>query len=319
MGYLVIRLGVIGLSNENGHPLSFSAIINGYDATAFRSVNWPAILQYLEERDPAEFGVPDAQVSHIWTQDRKLSDAIAKACRIGCSVDRYEEMLGQIDALLLARDDHEKHMEMAMPFLKSGMPVFVDKPLTLSADELRSFSPYLENGKLMSCSGLRYAREIDGLRKLLPDYGEIRLIRGVVPNDWEKYGVHMIDAVFSLTRARPVAVTANKRARHDSMMMEMDDGSIFQLDALGRIGKTFHLDVYGAQKQSRHEIIDNFSAFSRCLKHFVRQVRTGEPAVAPSDTLASMKTLMAGVSSRGSGLRVALEHARGLAPSLSTS
>lgn len=303
----MIRLGVIGLSEGNGHPLSFSAIVNGYDAAAFHTVGWPVILRYLEERDPVDFGVSGALVSQVWTQDRALSDAIAKACRIPGVVDRYEEMLGCIDALLLARDDHASHFRMAEPFLAQGIPVFVDKPLTLSPGELDRFRPFLENGKLMSCSGLRFARELDELRRDFTHYGDIKLIRAAVPNDWEKYGVHMLDAVFGLTHARPVAVTANARAWHDSMTIEMDDGAVLQVDALGAVGKVFHLDVYGRNRQSRHELNDNFTAFRRCIEQFVQQVKTGIPAIAAADTVASMRTLIAGAGARASGGRAVVD------------
>ncbi len=73
-------------------------------------------------------------------------------------------MLGNVDAVIIARDDHETHLELARPFLEAGLPVFVDKPLSLDLEALRFFRPYLEAGKLMSCSGMRYARELDELR-----------------------------------------------------------------------------------------------------------------------------------------------------------
>ena len=39
----------------------------------------------------------------------------------------------------------------------------------------------------MSCSGLRYARELDDVRSNILDYGEIKLIRGAVIDVWYNY------------------------------------------------------------------------------------------------------------------------------------
>ena len=41
--------GIIGLSANNGHPYSFSAILNGYDKIYFRQSGWDVILNYLEK------------------------------------------------------------------------------------------------------------------------------------------------------------------------------------------------------------------------------------------------------------------------------
>src|SRR5690606_23475140 len=114
----------------------------------------------------------------------------------------------------------------------------IDKPLTLEMAELRRFLPYLESGRLMSCSGMRWARELDEPRAALAEYGELRLIRGAILNDWEKYGIHLIDAILNLTPARPVSVTP-LAAQHASVAVAMDDGSLVQLDALGEVGRCF--------------------------------------------------------------------------------
>ena len=43
----------------------------------------------------------------------------------------------------------------------------------------------------MSCSGMRYARELDEPRADLAAYGSLKLIRGAIVLSWEKYGVHL--------------------------------------------------------------------------------------------------------------------------------
>ena len=111
-----------------------------------------------------------------------------------------------MDAVIVARDDYQLHFQLAQPFLEAGLPVFVDKPLSVDLEELRALKPYLESGQLMSCSGMRYARELDEPRANLAAYGHLKLIRGAIVLSWEKYGVHLLDAAFGLTPARPVSV-----------------------------------------------------------------------------------------------------------------
>ena len=45
-----LKLGIIGLSEGNGHPYSWSAIFNGYDSTAMEECGFQAIPRYLEKQ-----------------------------------------------------------------------------------------------------------------------------------------------------------------------------------------------------------------------------------------------------------------------------
>lgn len=300
-----IRVGMIGTSEGNGHPFSFSAIINGYDDRALAASGWPIIYDYVRRRDASEFGIAGLRVTHAWTQDPALTQTLCRACRIPQALSHREAMLGEVDAVIIARDDAESHLEIAVPFLEQGLPVFIDKPLALDLDALRFFLPYLEKGQLMSCSGMRYARELDEVRASIGDYGPLLLVRGAIVLSWEKYAIHLIDALLGVVPARPVAVIS-LGGRHVSLAVTMDDGSLWQLDALGDAPRTFRLDFWGEKRSSIHEITDNFSMFHRLLWHFAEMVRTGQPVVPVRDTVAAMRLLIGGQAARRDGRKVLL-------------
>jgi Oxidoreductase family, NAD-binding Rossmann fold len=290
----MIRTGVIGLSEGNGHPFSFSAIINGYDEASFGQAGWPVILNYLKLQSSERFGVPDVRVTHAWTQDAAITKKLCAACCIDTACTQPSDMLGHVDAVIIARDDWETHAALALPFLERGVAVFVDKPLTLDLQQLNTFTPYLHSGKLMSCSGLRYAAELDAMRLAQPETGAIQLISGAVLNGLDKYGIHLIEAVASLGGpfARPVSVT-RLQAPHESFLLTLDGGLPFHLDCLGAVGKTFHLSFFGQSGHRHFDLHDNFSAFHRTLEHFFQMVRTGVPAIQPTETLRLMRLIAA--------------------------
>jgi predicted dehydrogenase len=296
---------MIGISDGNGHPFSFSAIINGYDDAGLADSGWPGIYAYVRRRDTSEFGIGGLSITHAWTQDEVVTRKLCRAGRIANAVSRPEEMLGEVDAVIIARDAQEAHLELARPFLDAGASVFIDKPLSLEPSDLRFFRPYLEAGKLMSCSGMRYARELDEVRATIEDYGALTLVRGAVVLSWEKYGIHLIDALFGLTAARPVSVVALD-APHASMAVAMDDGSLLQLDALGDVPPTFRFDIWGKNRASSHDVTDNFSMFRRMLWQFAEMIRIGRPVVPVEDTLDAMRLLIAGGIARQSGRTVLL-------------
>lgn len=290
----MISLGVIGLNEGNGHPFSFSAIVNGYSDEGFVRSGWPVIHEYLKRQNPKDIGLPGVSVTHAWTQDPEMTRRLCDASLIDTAIEQREDMIGQVDGVLLARHDHENHFEMAMPFLEAGIPVLVDKPLSLATDELTEFLPYLVSGKLMSCSALRYAPELDGLRCDLPDFGRLKLIQAVVCLDWTKYGVHMVDVLLSLGLPAPVEVEA-LRGNHESLQLTLSDDTPVRIDALGPTGVTFQLDVFGECNRAHLGLYDNYSSFKRCLEAFVSMVESGKPAIPPETTLLSMATLRAGL------------------------
>ncbi len=300
-----LRLGILGISEGNGHPFSFASIINGYSAPDLASAGWSVIYDYVRRRDPADFGICGAYITHAWTQDPQTTRKLCAAARIPNSVATPEALIGAVDAVIIARDDYENHLQLAVPFLEAGLPVFVDKPLTLSADELARFYPYLRSGRLMSCSAMRYARELDEAKANLESYGDLKLVRGAVVNGWEKYGVHLLEAITALIGPRFEWVQAAD-SKHMSATIGTAGGPLVQIDALGSTVVGFQLDLWGNASASSHRISDNFSMFRRMLWHFVESVKTQKPAIAPEETIAIMKVLMAGRISGAENRRVNL-------------
>lgn len=288
----MIKVGIIGINEGNGHPYSFSCIINGFDKQALKESGWDVIYNYIRQQDQADLGINGVEVTHIWTQDPEQSKKIARAAKIPNIVANYMDMIGEIDALIIARDDFELHYCMAKSFLEAGCFVFIDKPLSLDTIELAFFKPYLEQGRLMTCSGMRYAGELDYFRENIESYGQIKLIRGAVLNNIEKYGIHMLDAIYGSIPFQIESVLCINSS-FDSALLFNYDGSLFQLDALGETVKTFQLDVFGEKGRFHAELNNNFVAFRRTLFHFFEMIRNNKPAIESKLTISIMKVLIA--------------------------
>lgn len=303
---MVKSIGIIGLSEGNGHPFSYSSIINGYSPEGLAASGWPGIYEYVRRRHASEFGLGDWKITHAWTQDPESTKKLCAACRIPNGVGDYREFLGKVDAVIVARDDFELHYEMARPFLEAGLPVFIDKPLSVDVEELRAFKPYLEKGQLMSCSGMRFARELDEPRADLASYGRLKLIRGAIVLSWEKYGVHLLEAVLGMTPAHAVSVRMLP-TEHASAAVLFDDGVLLQIDAMGDCARSFHVEIFGTHRTGAFDIFDNFSMFRRMLWEFLDSIRSGRPAIPPGRTLEIMRVLIAGRMSREEGREVRLD------------
>ena len=289
---------MIGISDGNGHPFSFSAIVNGFDEQAFARAGWPVIHDYLRARPQADFGLGPARVTHAWTQEPEVTRRLCAACGVATACGSPEEMAGAVDAVIVARDDWPSHRALAAPFLERGVPVLVDKPLSLAADDLAWFAPHLHAGRLMSSSGLRYARELDALRVPTGEWpiGMPQLVNATVLNDLAHYGVHMLDALAGIGLApgdSPVVRRLN--LPHEAVSIQPAGGPPILLHCLGAVGKTFHLEIFGRESHAQFDLHDNFTAFRRLLAAFVRMVETGEPPIDPDETLAIMGVIAGAV------------------------
>lgn len=279
-----LRLGIIGMSDGNGHPYSWSAIFNGYDPTVMAACPFPIIPQYLARRRFPEDAIANATVTHIWTQDPAISRHIANASRVEAIVRDYHDMIGNVDAVLLARDDAETHEEFAAPFLEAGLPVYIDKPLALSVDSASAiYARQRRAGQIFTCSALIYARELMFTADERAAIGTLRRVEGTTPKDWDRYAVHVLDPML-LTLAGQGAVVAegaggDDRARH--LNLRWESGVTGRVTATGENSGPIAIRLIGDRGTVSREVSDYFSAFKAALNEFVAIVR-GERATQDS-------------------------------------
>ncbi|NMC37126.1 MAG: Gfo/Idh/MocA family oxidoreductase [Bacteroidales bacterium] len=299
----MIRLGVIGMSPGNAHPYSWSAIINGcFDRGEIVGAGYPAVSAYLEaNRDT--LGLPGAEVTHIWTQERQLSESIAKSSGINFICTTIKQMAGSVDAVLLSRDDPENHVAMAMPFIESGIPVFIDKPLATNRKDLAWFSKKHQDGALiMSGSSMRYSFECRSVKQELASLGKIELVTAAGKKDWIKYGVHMIEAIAALLDdPKPVSVQNTGKKDKASVHIEYDNGVTAIINIFMNISSTFQISVYGQNGWRLAEIKNSYSMFRENIMEFLRSVQEGRSRLSFEKTENIVLTLIAGKESLEKG------------------
>lgn len=304
---------MLGMVEGNGHPFSWSAIVNGrYDAQAMADCGYPVIPQYLGAEPPENLGISGVQVTHVWCEEPAQAAKIARAAFIPHVVERPEDVIGHVDAVILPTDRGAEHVERARPFLEAGLPLFIDKPLCDTEADLRQFVAWRREGKaFLSTSALRYAKEfVEAKARLGEAVGQPRLVTVTTPKSWERYGIHALEAVYPLlapggwtsvvNTGTPSAniVHAQHKAGVDVVLAAIADMS-------GAFGK---LNVYGTKGSLAASYLDTFFSFKAQLVAFIEYLRTGELPFPFEETVELMKLLIAGIRSReDSGRRVWLD------------
>lgn len=299
----MIRIGIIGMSPGNAHPYSWSAIINGYfDGDEITRTGYPAVTAYLEANQDT-VGIPNARVTHVWTQDREISESMAKAAAIPHCCDEMIEMIGEVDAVILARDDPENHRAMAQPFIEAGIPIFIDKPLAYSTADLDWFSEQSRQGKfIMSCSSMRYANECRIARQELKSLGQLELVTAVGKKDWKKYGIHLLEGIFGiLDDPRAVSVRHIGKLGKEIVQIVLVNGPDITLHLFNDISGTFQLSLFGQNGWKLVDIKNSYSMFRDNIIEFIRSVEEGKPRLTFEKTENIIRIIIAAKDSMEQG------------------
>jgi Oxidoreductase family, NAD-binding Rossmann fold len=302
-----IRLAMLGMVDGNGHPYSWSAIIGGrYDGAKMAECGYPVIPEYLGAQPPEELGIDGVRVTHIWCDDPEDARKVAEATFIPNQLQRPEDVIGQVDAVIISTDRGEEHIERARPFIEAGLPVFIDKPMCDSVDDLRQFIAWQESGKaILSTSCMRYAKEFSQAAGRIDSLGSLRLITMTMCKSWARYGIHALEGVYPLLRTggwESVVNSGSERANqvHIRHADQVDVVLSVIDDMYGAFG---HMGLFGTEGLETVKFEDTFFAFKTQLVAFVDYLRTGSLPFEFEQTVELMKLVIAGIRSRTEGGR----------------
>ena len=287
----MIKLGIIGFSKNNGHPYSFSAIINGYNEKNFKKVGYPQILNYLKKQNKNNFFIKGLKITHAWSQDFKKTKLLCNACKIEKPLKDLKDMIGSVDGVIIARDDWRSHKKIASIFLEKKIPVFIDKPLTLSINELKYFKKFADQKLLMSCSALRFSNELKLAKTKIKNKNHIKLVIANVVNDVEKYAVHMLEVISALNILEVRKITKLK-GFYKSFYLNLKSDKNLILNCFGPSFFIFNIQLYLLERKIEINFVDNFSSFKNTLIQFSKLIRKKKTNYNFNETSEIIKTLI---------------------------
>ncbi|GHA30216.1 hypothetical protein GCM10007103_09420 [Salinimicrobium marinum] len=292
-----LRIGVIGLSEGNGHPYSWSAIFNGYNPELMKDCPFPVIPEYLAKQNFPEDSLGEfGEVTHVWTQDKEVSKHIAAASKIKNVVGNMEDMIGEVDAVLLARDDAENHKEMAKPFLKAGLPVFIDKPFALSmedAEEMLSLRTY--DTQIYTCSAIRFAEELKLNEDEKKELGSIKYVEASIGKYWDTYAIHVLEPIVAQfpERGKLVEVKSIRNGDIHQGLVQWENLNAY-IKVTGTVKSPFAFTFCGAENSITKKFSSTYASFKRSLYEFVQQVNNKTQLIETEETLELVKIIEQG-------------------------
>ena len=300
-----IRLGILGITPGNGHPYSWSAMFNGYDRKLMtEECPYAGIPGYLN-KEPEGFQIPGAKVTHICTTGKGdfSAEHVARCALIPNVVGKPEDMIGEVDAVIVATDIGSEHVERCRSFIEADIPVFIDKPMVDNAEDLATFNGWVAQGKpLMSSSSMRYTKEFLPYRISTNNLGDLRFGSITTSKQWETYGIHALEAIYPIFGPGFISArntgTKERNVVHYTHSCGADVIVVASMDMHGGFGL---LTLAGTAGSDQLVIKDSFYAFRMQLVSFIEYLQTGIRPFPYSETEELMRMVIAGIQSRENG------------------
>ena len=307
----MLKFGIIGMNEGNGHPYSFAASFNGFQEKALATeCPFPIIREYLTAHHRNREFIPDARITHIWTQDPKLSRQVADVSKIPHVAGTIAELAREVDGIIFARDDIWNHWDMAGELFDTGKPIYMDKLLAHNEADLKKFIAAIGGDyPLLTASSYQFAPNVKQAASAMP-LDELRLVHGTSPVVWVRYAPHLLGALFAVCGNDVVSVQNCGRDGEDSVCLTFADGvqamlQVFEGMALP-LGLKFFFNAPCAPVEVPYTdpgLESYFLSIVEMMRAFTEMVKTGKKAVSFADTLKINAIVLAGIRSREDGGR----------------
>jgi Oxidoreductase family, NAD-binding Rossmann fold len=269
------RVGIIGL--DTSHAVAFTKELNSTAAS-------PAFGGYK-----VVAAYPKGSLD-IESSVKRIPGYIEDVKKMGVEiVDSIDDLLKQVDVVLLETNDGRRHLEQAVPVLKAGKTMFIDKPMAASlADAITIFKVAQHyEVPVFSSSALRFMSSAQDVAN-----GKIGKVLGAdaySPCPLEKthpdffwYGIHGVETLYTVMGTGCSELVRVHTDGTDVAVGTWDDGRIGTFRGTRTGIYSFGGTAFGEKSNA---ILGPFEGYEPLLKEIIQFFKTGNPPVSSKETL----------------------------------
>ena len=180
--------------------------------------------------------IDDIEICGVYSYDSAAAQALHE--KFGVPVmENYDSLVGQLDGLIITARHGDNHYKYAKPYLNDGIPMFIDKPITISEEEAAEFKAILEEKKIPACGGSMcvYADHVQKLKEEIAksEHGKVLggSVRAPLYLDSEYggfffYAQHLVQVMCSIFGYFPNSVQLFKNENKVTCVTRYDDYDI---------------------------------------------------------------------------------------------
>lgn len=285
------RVGIIGL--DTSHSVAFT-----------KALNTPtAVNEFGGFRITAAY--PHGSLD-IQSSVERIKGYTEEVQKFGVEIaDSIESLLSKTDFILLETNDGRRHFEQAIPVLKAGKRMFIDKPMTANLAEAMAIFDAAEYYKvpIFSASSLRYIKDLDKIKA--GEIGEVLGADTYSPASLEPthpdlfwYGIHGVETLFTAMGTGCKTVARVATADSDLVTGIWENGRIGTFRGL-RAGKRGYGGFVYGEKENRQ--LGTYAGYNPLLEEIIRFLKTGKEPFPKEETLEILAFMEAADASKKKG------------------
>ena len=263
----MIKIGLIG--TQSVHALSFAQVCNLPDTDG----NY----QFPDSRVTAVYGVDDTQEHLAMTLEKG---------NIPFKVTSFEELFQYCNAFMVLQRRGSEHLKYAAEIIRRGYPVFIDKPICCSVDDVKELRSLVRkhNGVVCGGSGLKHCKQVVMLKKQLEAaaFGRIRSTTVIHSADINSpydgvffYLPHAVEVMLELFGYDPVSVNTTVLSHNNFTISVKYDSQIVNLVINGSASCIVVING----RSNNNIIINDSDIFVESMRNFIDAIYKQEATI----------------------------------------
>jgi predicted dehydrogenase len=249
----------------------------------------------------------DARVVAWWSADERAAAEQAAQARVPRVTADLRELVELVDAGLVCTWNGTSHLDLALPFLRAGKPVYVDKPLCEDVAEAALLVRTAQrNGTFFfSSSPWKWSPTARRMRDALPKLGALRtvVVTGPAVDGAYFYVIHEVELLQVLVGSPAISVSCTSDATHHLMRIGFADGTVGIVNGLRGTRWIRHAIAYGENGYLQINIsnLQRDEGMVRMIREFCLAIRRDAPPLPMELAAEAVRILVAAERSAEQG------------------
>ena len=259
----------------------------------------------------------DVEVLGVYSDDAPAAQKLADEYGVKI-MSAYDEAVGQVDGVIVTARHGDLHYEYAKPYIESGIPMFIDKPVTIKEDEALEFMRVLKEKGIQAVGGssLKHDKGVKALKKERLEDADGKTLGGFVraPIDMASvyggfyfYAPHLVEVVSEVFGRFPLSVEAKAKGDLVSVKFNYEEYSV---DGMFTERNYLYYACRSAEKSVKGMLLEcnDDNNWFRCeFDEFYEVLMGGESKVSYTDLISSVFVMNAIERSLKSGKEEAVK------------